>query len=293
MRDWLPPPEFSAAGELDTTTDIVWGQRERYFLCANFEAASFAPDAAGRLLGLPQPLIPYEMRPVARGLSDYVQSDAFRSYASSLAGLLLKKGAAALPDAISAFCSFHSSRMGRRDHDERISRQSRITQAVIENYMGPVAVLKLASWSSWHCDSIRQLSPGVSRKMTTKVMTGLTVAKASEIAKNLGLQTPLSPAQLSMQLSDKFALTVSLMEQREVSDELVIANTLEDNVRRYALWRMAQNHQLFVAERVVPVASSQDHGRSWTISWKPLGSTVTQLAAEISDTTYVDLPVNR
>ena len=160
MRDWLPPPEFSAAGELDTTTDIAWGQRERYFLCANFEAASFAPDAAGRLLGLPQPLIPYEMRPVARGLSDYVQSDAFRSYASSLAGLLLKKGAAALPDAISAFCSFHSSRMGRRDHDERISKQPRITQAVIENYMGSVAVLKLASWSSWHCDSIRQAAGG-------------------------------------------------------------------------------------------------------------------------------------
>jgi hypothetical protein len=83
-------------------------------------------------------------------------------------------------------------------------------------------------------DPVIQLPPGTNAEVASSIRTGLTAERSLEVARSLGASAKgLSPA-----LSSKTSSKVAVLEERELSVKVSLANPLADAYRRFAVWHI-------------------------------------------------------
>jgi hypothetical protein len=87
---------------------------------------------------------------------------------------------------------------------------------------------------------VRQLPPGATSKTTLRTKVGVSRTTAGELSSTLGVKFGVKGADLSGQLGAKLSESLSITQEHEQSDELMLVNTNTHGYRRFAVWQEAK-----------------------------------------------------
>jgi hypothetical protein len=135
-------------------------------------------------------------------------------------------------------------------------------------------------------DPVIQLPPNATHEVVYSIDAGMTIERCQTLSGNLGLKLDGKavgiPAVLDAQLAKSFSLKVTVTEQRQHSQRLVLENTSPSRYRRYALWN--------VENRIETSAFSPDPNylAKRSTSWVPRGAGVEFAMPSDPFITYVE-----
>lgn len=129
-------------------------------------------------------------------------------------------------------------------------------------------------------EPVSQLAPGTRAAKAARVTLGLSSAATRELATSMGLGG-ISTAHLSAQLSGRLSQTVTLSEQREVTETLTLENHQAGHYRRVAVWHVEDEI------RVEVLGATGDR-----LFWKTR-AVATFTSSKVPVLTSVDIPMRK
>jgi hypothetical protein len=150
-----------------------------------------------------------------------------------------------------------------------------------------VEVRRLIYTQRWLRDGeIIQVPPGVTKEHASGRTLGISTTETKEFSAALGLSSA-NPAKISTELTRRIGVSVSVTEQRSISDTVRLANDTSDRYRRYALWNV-QHH--FVIDALT-LDQQDGEGDESMLRWEPRTSPCFVMSSIAESMTYCEVAI--